>query len=148
MGNRYIIKQQNVTPTAGNDILTIISASSRRLRICEIAVAGRGTTSASQQIEAGRSTSGTTSGGTQTPGKLDHTDQPAAAGTYATTWSVQPTLDTHSEVIGWNALGGANRWIPPAGKALEARNGEQLSIRASSGVTWQAMSISVVVEED
>ncbi len=148
MGNRYIVKQQAVTPTAGNDILTVITAASRRARIVEVAVAGRGTSSAMQQIEVGRSTSGTTSGGNQTPGKFDHTDQPAAVHTYATTWSVQPTLDAHSEVIGWNALGGANRWIPPKGSGFEARNAEQLSIRASSGVTFQPMSISVVVEED
>ena len=148
MGNRYIIKQQNITPTAGSDILTIISASVRRVRICEVSVAGRGTSSAAQQIEIGRSSSGTTGGGAQTPGKADHTDEPAAVATYNTTWSVQPTLDAHSEVLGWNALGGNNRWIPPAGKILEARNGEQLSIRASAGVTFQAASISVIVDED
>jgi hypothetical protein len=148
VGNRYIIKQQNITPTAGNDILTIISASSRRVRICEVAVAGRGTSSAAQQVEIGRSSGGTTGGGAQTPGKVDHTDEPAAGGTYNTTWSAQPTLDAHSEVMGWNALGGNNRWIPPAGKILEARNGEQISVRASAAVTFQAASISVIVEED
>lgn len=148
MGNRYIIKQQNITPTAGNDIVTIISASSRRFRIQEVSVTGRGTSSAAQQIEVGRSTGGTTGGGALTPGKFDHQDEPAAVSTYNTTWSAQPTLDTHSEVIGWNALGGANRWIPPKGNGLEMRNGDQVSIRASASVTFQAMSISVIVEED
>lgn len=151
MGNRYIVKQQAVTPTAGNDIITVIAASNRRGRVIEISVAGRGTSSAMQQIEVGRSTSGTTGGGSLTPGKFDHTDEPAAAFTYDTTWSVQPTLDTHSEVIGWNALGGANRWIPPKGSGFEIRGAataEQLSIRASSGVTFQPMSLSMVFEED
>jgi hypothetical protein len=148
VGNRYIVKQQNITPTAGNDILTVLSIASRRGRIVEVSVSGRGTSSAAQQIEVGRSTSGSTGGGALTPGKFDHNDEPAAAFTYNTTWSVQPTLDTHSEVIGWNALGGANRWIPPKGSGFEFRNGEQISIRASSGVTFQACSISVVIEED
>lgn len=151
MGNRYLIKQQNITPTAGNDIVTIIAATTRRGRLLEVSVSGRGTTSAAQQIEVGRSTVGTTGGGALTPGKLDHTDQPAAAFTYNTTWSVQPTLDAQSEVIGWNALGGANRWIPPKGSALEFRGAgtlEQISIRASTGVTFQAMSLSAIIEED
>lgn len=148
MGNRYLIKQQNVTPTAGNDILTILSVANRRGRIVEVSVAGRGSSSAAQQIEVGRSTSGTTGGGAVTPDKFDHVDQPSPAFTYYTTWSVQPTLSTNSEVIGWNALGGANRWIPPKGSGIEIRNADQISIRASSGVSFQAMSLSVVFEED
>ena len=150
MGNRYIVKQQNITPTAGNDILTVLSVSNRRGRLISISVAGRGTSSAAQQIEVGRSTGGTTGGGAQTPGKYDHTDQPVAAFTYDTTWAAQPTLDAHSEVIGWNALGGANRWAPTKG-SFEFRGAgtvEQISIRASAGVTFQPLSISVVVEED
>jgi hypothetical protein len=51
-------------------------------------------------------------------------------------------------VIGWNALGGANRYIPPKGYIFEARNGENISVRAPSGPTYQAMSISVLIEED
>jgi hypothetical protein len=151
VGNRYVIKRNAITPTAGNDILTIIAASGRRGRLISVTVTGQGSSSAAQQIEIGRSTSGTTGGGALTPGKADHTDQPSAAFTYDTTWSVQPTLDTHSEVVGWNALGGAFRWIAAAGKMFEIRGAataEQLSIRATSGVTFQAMSISVIFEED
>lgn len=148
MGNRYIVKQTNVTPTAGNDIMTIVSPANRRVRLCEVSVAGRGSSSAAQQIDVGRSTGGTTGGGALTPNKYDHTDQPAAASVVNTTWSVQPTIDTHTEVLGYNALGGANRWIPPKGVAVEARNGENISIRATSGVTFQGLSISAVFEED
>jgi hypothetical protein len=61
---------------------------------------------------------------------------------------VQPTIDTHTEILGFNALGGANRWIPPKGSAVEARNAENISIRATAGVTFQALSVSAVVEED
>ena len=91
---------------------------------------------------------GTTPGGAVTPTKYDHAEQPAAAFTTSTTWSVQPVIDTNAETMGWNALGGANRAIPPKGAAWEARNGEVISIRATTGVTFQALSLSVVVEED
>lgn len=153
MGNRYVLKQNNITPTAGNDIMTIISAASRRIRLVEVVVTGRGSSSAAQQIEFGRSTGGTTGGGALTPNKYDHQDQPAAVSTVDTTWSVQPTLDTHTEIAGWNALGGAYRWTPPVkggpGSAgIEVRNGDNISVRATSGVTFQAMSVSVVYEED
>jgi hypothetical protein len=145
---RYIIARDNVTPVGGNDVLTCISGANRRIRVAEISVAGRGSSSAAQQLQVGRSTAGTTPGGAITPGKADHIDQPAANFTTATTWSAQPTLETNYEVVGWNALGGANRWIPPKGAMLEARNGENISIRAPSGPTYQGTSISVVIEED
>lgn len=153
MGNRYVLKQNNITPTAGNDIMTIISAANRRIRLTEVTVGGRGTSSAAQQIEFGRSTGGTTGGGALTPSKYDHQDQPAAASTVDTTWSVQPTLDTHTEIANFNALGGAFRWTPPVkggpGSAgIEVRNGDNISVRATSGVTFQPLSVSVVYEED
>jgi hypothetical protein len=146
---RYIVSQTNITPTAGNDIVTIVSAASRRLRVVQVSISGRGSSSAAQQIQVGRSTGGTTPGGAITPGKADHVDQAAAAFTAPTTWAAQPTLDTNTaKQLGWNALGGANHWNPPKGQMLEARNGEEISIRASAGVTFQAMSVDVVVEED
>ena len=148
MGNRYIIARDNVTPTGGQDVLTVISATGRRVRVCEISVVGRGSSSAAQQFQVGRSTAGTTPGGAITPGKADHTEQPAAALTTATTWAAQPTPETNYEVVGWNALGVPNRWIPPKGSILEARNGECISIRAPTGPTYQAVSFSAVVEED
>jgi hypothetical protein len=153
MGNRYVLKQNNITPTAGNDIMTIVTAASRRARLVEVTVSGRGTSSAAQQIEFGRSTGGTTGGGALTPNKYDHQDQPVAVSTVNTTWTGQPTFDTHTEIAGWNALGGAFRWTPPvkggSGAAgIEVRNADNISIRASAGVTFQPMSVSVVYEED
>lgn len=145
---RYIVARDNVTPTGGNDVLTCISGSNRRIRVIEVSVAGRGTTSAAQQLNIARATTGTTPGGAITPSKADTSDQPAANFTTATTWSAQPTPETNSEVIGFNALGGANRWMPPGGKILEARNGEVISIRAPSGPTYQAMSLSVIIDEE
>lgn len=149
MGNRYTAKQKGVTPGSGVDILSIQASVNRRARLIQVSVAGNGTTSAYQMIEVGRATAGSSLATTIVPGKFDHTDEPAPSATYGTTWGTAPTLSTtDSEVIGWNALGGANRWIPPKGAGFEFRNGEVITFRASVGVTFQAMSLSVVVEED
>jgi hypothetical protein len=148
MGNKYLVSRDNVTPTGGNDLITIVTASNRRARILEVAVNGRGSTSAPLEVIVGTSSGGTTGGGGITPDKFEHVDQPAAASTVNTTWSVQPTIATNVVKLGFNALGGANRWIPPGGKGIEARNGANISIRATNGPTWQAMSVSIVYEED
>ncbi len=154
MGNRYVIKQNSVTPTAGNDIMTIVSGTTRRVRLVEVSINGRGTSSAAQQVEFGRSTGGTTPGGALTPSKYDHQDQPVAVSVVNTTWgAAQPTLDTHTETAGWNALGGAYRWTPPVkggtgAAGIEVRNGDQISLRATTGVTFQPLSASMVFEED
>ncbi len=147
MGNRYIVERANITPTAGNDVLTIIAPSNRRVSLVQVAVAGRGSTSAAPGLEVARSTGGTTGSGSVTPNKYDHTDQPAAASTVNTGWTGQPTLETHATPLGWNALGGAMVYNVPKG-AVQARNGENISIRAPSGYTFQACSVSAVFEED
>lgn len=148
MGNRYIVARDNITPTGGNDVLTIVSASGKRTRLISVRVAGRGSTSAAQQLQVGRSTGGTTGGGAITPSKYDHTEQPAATSVVNTTWAAQPTLETNYEAVGWNALGGVHPFVPAGGKAIEARNGENISIRAPSGPTYQAVSVSCVFEDD
>lgn len=151
MGQRYVVSRDNVTPVASQDLLTYITASGRRARLVALDVVGAGSSSAAQRLIAARSTAGTTPGGAITPNKAEHTEQPAAASTTSTTWSVQPTLDTNGHVIGWNALGGPNKWTTQPGRPngiVEARNGENISIRAPSGPTYQAMSFSATFEED
>lgn len=148
MGNLYIVSRDNVTPTAAQDIMTIVTAASRRARLKQIILSGMGATSAAQRLRAGRSTGGTTGGGALTPNKYEHTDQPAAVSTVNTTWAAQPTIETHLAPLGFNALGGAMVWNAPLGRGFEARNAENMSIRAESGVTYQAISIAVIYEED
>ncbi len=149
MGNRYIIERNNITPTAGQDVMTYVTASGRRARLVEVVVTGQGSSSAAQRLDVGRSTGGTTGSGAITPDKFDHTDQPAAAGTLNTTWSGQPTIGTNVHSLGFNALGGCAIWKAPGGKAYEARNGENISIRCPSGApTPQACSVTMVIEED
>lgn len=151
MGQRYTVSRNAITPTAGNDALTLISAANRRIRIVSLNVKGGGTSSAQQELQISQNPTGTTPGGAIVPSKAEHSDQPAATFTTATTWAAQPTQATNFEVVGFNALGGANRWTTPPGKPqgmFEARNGEVISIRAPTGPTYQACSFSVVVEED
>jgi hypothetical protein len=149
MGQRYFVSRKQVTPTAGNDLITIIPASNRRTRLLEVSVAGNGTTAAFQQVDVGVSSGGTTGGGGLTPEKYSHQQQPSAASTVNTTWSVQPTLGTHNIVLGFSALGGANRWVPPGGSGIEVTgNAAYISIRANANMTSQSMSINVVFEED
>lgn len=148
MGNRYTVSRENFTPTAGNDALTLISGSGRRIRLVELRAIGRGSTSAPQALTVARAPTGTTPGGAITPSKADHSEQPAANFTTATTWSVQPTPETNGVVVGWNALGAAPPLAAPKGQIIEARNGECISIRCPTGTTPQPQSISCVVEED
>jgi hypothetical protein len=148
MGIRYVVSQNNVTPTAGNDILTIVSPANRRVELVEVSVNGRGASSAAQSIEAGASTAGTTPGGAVVPDKLDP-DSPAAASVVDTTWSVQPTMGTNKIKLGWNALGGAYRWVKPAGgPGIASRNGANISIRCPAAApTPQAMDLHCIFEE-
>lgn len=152
MGNRYIIDRNNVTPAnTTDDILTIRSAANRRLRILAVYANGQGASSAPQGLVVSRTSAvGTTPGGAITPDKADHNDQPAAAFTTATTWAVQPTPLTSGVTLSWNALGGKDQWTATqfTKGMFEARNAEELSIRPAAGTTPQAMSLSVVVEED
>lgn len=148
MGSRYIVKRLNVTPTAGQDLLTVVSPANRRVELVEVSVNGRGSSSAAQQLEAGTSTGGTTGGGAITPTKVDP-DSAAAASTVNTTWAAQPTMDTNLLSLGWNALGGAYRWVKPAGgDGPSARNGANLSVRCPTGAsTPQACDVHCIFEE-
>lgn len=151
MGNRYLVKRENFTPGAvTDDFLTIVSAASRRLRILAIYANGGGTTSAAQGITASRSTGGSTPTGAITPSKADHNDQPAAVFTAPTSWTGQPTADANGVTLSFNAMGGKDQWTATEKTKgmLEARNGEEISFRRNAGVTPQAMTISVLVEED
>jgi hypothetical protein len=152
MGNRVVVMRENFTPTAGNDAITYISAAGRRARVVELLMSGIGTTSASQAVRITRSTAGTTPGGAIVPSKFDHSEQPSPVGTTATTWSVQPTPETNGTDVSWNALGQSMPWRPPVAGgnkgAYEVRNGECISVRALSGITFQACNLTLVIEED
>jgi hypothetical protein len=152
MGNLYCVMKNNVTPTAGQDVFTIQPAANRRVRFRYANVQGNGSSSAAQSLQFGRSTAGATGGSPITPDKYNDTQQPAAASTVNTTWTVQPTIGTNTQVLGFNALGGNQSWTPiqPGGfEANAAVSSEMLSVRAlASGVTYQALNVMVLYEED
>jgi len=152
MGNRYVVKRVNFTPAnTTDDILTIRSAASRRLRLISVDVNGQGASSAPQGVTISRVTTvGVTPGGVIVPDKGDHNDQPAAAFTTATTWVTQPVVNTNGKTLSFNALGGKDQWTATqfTKGMFEARNAEELSIRPTAGTTPQLTSLSVVCEED
>lgn len=148
MGNRYVVQYTNITPAALT-VPTLISGTGRRIRVLEVVVGGGGTTSAAQSLIMSRTVTGTTPAAAIIPDKAEHAEQPAANFTTATTWAAAPAGATNGIALPFNALGGGFRWtatqkIPP----LEARNGEVIAFKAPAGVTPQAMSMSILVEED
>lgn len=148
MGNKYVVKFENYTPSA-TETPTLSSATGRRLRVLEVVVGGGGSSSAAQGLVMSRSATGTTPTNAITPDKAEHAEQPAFAGTTNRTWTTAPAGATNGVVLPFNALGGGFRWtatqkIP----ALEARNGEVIVFKAPAGVTPQPCSLSILVEED
>jgi hypothetical protein len=148
MGNRYLVKYENFTPAALTNP-TLISATGRRIRVLSATVGGGGTTSAAQALVMSRSATGTTPAGAIVPTPAEHAEQPAAVFTTATSWATAPVGATNGEVLPFNALGGGFRYtstqkLPP----IEARNGEVIVFKPAAGVTPQACSLSILVEED
>lgn len=151
MGQRYTVSRLNVTGTAAQDLITAISGANRRIRLVSVNVIGRGSSSAPQVIHISNGATGTTPGAAITPDKAEHIDQPAANFTTATTWAAQPALMTNPIPVGWNALGGINRWQTEPGRPqgmFESRNGNVISIRCGASSTPQACDISATFEED
>ena len=103
---QYTVSRKNVTPTAGNDLLTIIAPANKAIRIKRIRASGEATASTVMRTLIQRSTGG--SGSIPlTPEKSSTTD-PAASSTIVQVWLTgQPTLSgipLYNE--GWNAFGG------------------------------------------
>src|SRR5512135_1750028 len=94
----YMMSRNNVAMSTTADLLTLISASSRRIRILEIKVIGMGTTSAAGSIGVYRSTGGTTGSAALTPTKAV-TESPTQAFTNFTAWAAQPSLSGDPLVI-------------------------------------------------
>lgn len=151
MGNRYFVSRKNFTPAnTTDDVLTLSAATTRRLRVLGVWCNGKGT-SAPQGLTVSRvNIVGITGGGAITPTKADHDDQPAAAFSANTTWATQPVIDANGITMSWNAIGGKDQWLATEKTkgVLEARALGQISFRPSTGITPQAMDLTVLVEED
>jgi len=140
----YTVSRKGVTPTVGNDLMTIIAPANKMIRIKRIRVTGEATASTAMRTVIQRSTGGTTPGGALTPEKTTTSD-PAASTVVDTTWATQPTLSgspLYNE--GWNAFGGGFD-LTLDGRELYLVNSEQVSIRADAGTG--VMSLEAEVEE-
>lgn len=148
MGNRYLVKFENITPSA-TEAPTVSSTASRRLRVVEVICAGQGSTSAAQGLVMSRSATGTTPTNAVTPTPHPHAEVPAAVFTANRTWVTAPAGAANGIALPFNALGGGIIWratsiIMP----LEVRNLEVVVFRLPAGITAQAMTLEVMVEED
>lgn len=145
--SQYLVKWENFTPAALT-APTLISAANRRIRVLSVEVGGAGATSAAQGLVMSRSATGTTPAGAITP-TPQHVDSAAAGFTTATTWATAPAGATNGVLLPFNALGGGFRHAPVGKQVpLEARNGEVIVFKLPAGITAQACSLSVLVEED
>ncbi len=140
----YTVTRKNVTPTVGNDLLTIIAPANKAIRIKRIRASGEATASTAMRTLIQRSTGG--SGSVPlTPEKMSTTDS-AAGSTIVQAWiTTQPTPSgnaLYSE--GWNAFGGGFD-LTLDGREIYLVNAEQLSIRADAGVGL--MDLDVEFEE-
>jgi hypothetical protein len=144
----FTLSRGSATMNTSNDLITIISASARKLVLVDILIGGTGATSAAAaycEVAIYRSTGGTT-GGAALTARAWETEQGAAAFTNFTTWAAQPSLsgDPYYRLPFQNYGGVVGKPIKPIGP-LVIRNTEQISIRPISGTS--AITLSVVVDE-
>ena len=141
----YWVSARTITPNTANDLLTLVSAANRRVKLKAISIFSHGTTASANQVVVSRSTGGTTGGGALVPQAV-HADNPAASTVANTTWGAQPTLATGSALtldVGGNS--GLNRLQSITGTEIEARNGENISIRPLNvGVNF---TVNCLIEE-
>lgn len=117
------------------DLWTGTVGASGQDRVLESLIGGEATASAVTRIGLNRPSSNGVTPTNQTPEKMN-TRSPAAVGTFATTWTTQPTLSTNDVATQtFNAFGGVDRWVPQPGEELYRLNGEQLSCRSRSGTS-------------
>jgi hypothetical protein len=141
----HSVTRSNVALNTANDVMTIIAAANRKIRILEVTVGGMGTASAANEVAVQRSTGGTTGGGAITPESFDPDSLADSVTVVNTTWAAQPTLSGSPELrLPVNANGGVFRWVARPGQELNVRNSGQLSIRPAVGSS--NISIHVVYE--
>lgn len=147
MGFFAFSRANQALPSAAEDLLTIIPASSRQFEIIEISLVGLGTASDAGEVQLARSTGGTTGGGALTARPLRFS-QIVFGGTNFTTWTSQPTVTEILLDIGVNANGGAYRWIRVPGVNLIFVQGDtrdQASFRVN--VSGPSVAFHTHVEE-
>lgn len=140
----YAGTRGGITLATTTDAWTYTSPSTGQARILESYVGGENTSSTVGRIALQRSTGGTTATN-QTLEKMS-TRSPTSVGTFATTWSAQPTLSGVALLFhAFNTFGGTDRWVSAPGEEIYQVNGELLSARSASGTPL--VSTHAVLEE-
>lgn len=128
----YSGTRAGVTLTTTDDLWTLTSPGSGQVRVLESYLGGENTASTVVRFAVQISTSGTTPTN-QTPEKFN-SRSPAAASTFRTAWTTDPTLSGSALVYhAFNTFGGTDRWVPAPGAEIYLVNGEQLSGRSAGG---------------
>lgn len=126
------------------DLWTYTSAATGQARLLEVSIQGEAAASAVNRAGLYLSTSGATPTN-QTMEKFS-SRSPAAAGTFATAWTTQPTLNTNPLLwFAFNAFGGGDKWVAQPGAEVYLVNGEKTSQRSATGTS--TVSGHVIVEE-
>ena len=128
---RYTDRVSNVTPTVGNDLITISATASVIFQSIDIVIGGMGTASAAQSVDVLRSTVGTTPVA-QTPSPVNP-NSPAATVTASTGWAVQPTPGVILLSLPCNANGGVVRWLAAPGEEILHLVATNISLRQGVG---------------
>lgn len=126
------------------DLWTYTAGATGQARALEVSIGGEATASAVNRVGLYNSTSGATPTN-QTLEKFS-TRSPAAVGTFATTWTTQPTLNANAVLLfAFNAFGGGDKWIAQPGAELYVVNSEKISLRSASGTS--TVSSHLIIEE-
>ncbi len=140
----YSGSRSGVTLSTTADLWTYTAAATGQARALEISIGGEATASAIVRLGLYNSTSGATPTN-QTMEKFS-TRSPGAAGTFATAWTTQPTLNTNPLMwMPFNAFGGGDKWVAQPGAEWYVVNGEKISARSNSGTS--VCSGHLIIEE-
>ena len=149
---RYGAGANNITPTAGNDNITIIGAAAGNFNTIDVLVGGLGTASAVGVVAIQRTSTGTTAVAmTLNPMSIS---SPAVSGnitgaamTLSTAaWTNQPTAGVVLLYLPVNNNGGVVRWLAAPGEeiyVLGAATTNNLSLRQTTGTGVEAVSIVI-----
>ncbi len=140
----YSGTRTGITLATTADAWTLSAAAAGQDRVLESFVGGEATVSTVVRVAVQLSTGGATPTN-QTPEKFN-TRSPAAASTFAITWTTQPTLSGVAALFhAFNAFGGTDRWVPQPGAEIYLVNAEKVSARSQAGIP--VVSTHVIWEE-
>ncbi|WP_157266608.1 hypothetical protein [Azohydromonas aeria] len=127
------------------DLLTLVAANNKPLRVLMVDLKGMGTTSSANEVLMSRSTGGTGAGGALAAEKVN-SNSAAASFSAFTTWGAQPTLAARPIwAFGPNTNGGIDKFVAVPGAEISVPASGQLSFRAAAGTG--PVTIAVLVEE-